>query len=55
MGRLPTRGGGGDGLDPDSVGMAVVMSTRFLIWALVIVAIIFIGNLGGLWLVSTLW
>jgi hypothetical protein len=55
MGGIPLGGRGDNGLDPDCVGMAVVMSTRFLIWALVIVAIIFIANLGGLWLVSTLW
>ena len=38
-----------------ATGDCTMMSTRFLIWALVIVAIIFVGNLGGLWLVSTLW
>ena len=53
MGGLPVGRRGSDGLDTGSVGMAVMMSTRFLVWALVIVALIFIGNLGGLWLVST--
>ena len=37
-----------------ATGGHLMMSTRFLVWALVIVALIFIGNLGGLWLVSTL-
>ena len=32
----------------------IMMDTRLWIWALVIVALIFMGNLGGLWLVSTL-
>ena len=28
------------------------MDTKLWIWALVIVTIIFIGNLGGLWLIT---
>jgi len=53
MGRIPVGRGGSDGLDTDRVGGIVMMSTKCLVWALVIVAIIFIGNLGGLWLIST--
>jgi len=26
-----------------------MMSTRFLVWALVIVALVFMANLGGIW------
>jgi len=31
-----------------------MMNTKLWIWATVILALILIGNLGGLWLVSTL-
>ena len=30
-----------------------MMNTRLWIWALVIVAVIIVGNLGGLWLALT--
>jgi hypothetical protein len=40
-----------DGAD---TGHGHMMSTKTLIWALAIVALIFIANLGALWLVSTL-
>ena len=43
---------GGGVADNEYRGM---MNTRLWIWALVILAFILVGNLGGLWLASTLW
>ena len=51
MGRLSLGRGGGDGLDLDRVGMAVV-NRHTVILSIVIIAVILISNLGAIWLLS---
>ena len=52
MGRIPVGGGGCHCLDTDPAGGIAMMSTRFLVGALVILTLILVVTLGIAWSLS---